>query len=98
LELFYDFNGEEIPTMRDGSGLAEAMLGLDRVRVTNAVEGDGEVTIEVETTEAFAWWFSWDSTGASKHQDGIADRRRRLYRPRRRNGRTHHSASLVIAV
>jgi len=41
--------------MGDGSGLAEAMLGLDGVRVTNVVEADGEVTIEVETIEAFAW-------------------------------------------
>ena len=51
MELFDDFNGEEIPAMGDGSGLAEAMLGIDGVRVTNVVEGDGEVTIEVETTE-----------------------------------------------
>jgi len=55
LELFYDFNGEEIPAMGDGSGLAEAMLGLDGVRVTDVREADGEVTIEVETTEARAW-------------------------------------------
>ena len=41
--------------MGDGSGLAEAMLGLDGVRVTGVSEADGEVTIEVETTEAFAW-------------------------------------------
>ncbi len=41
--------------MGDGSGLAEAMLGLDGVRVTDVREADGEVTIEVETTEAFAW-------------------------------------------
>ena len=37
--------------MGDGSGLAEAMLGLDGVRVTDVREADGEVTIEVETTE-----------------------------------------------
>jgi hypothetical protein len=55
LELFYDFDDEEIPAMGDGSGLAEAMLGLDGVRVTDVREADGEVTIEVETTEAFAW-------------------------------------------
>ena len=41
--------------MGDGSGLAEAMLGLDGVRVIAVGEVDGEVTIEVETTEAFAW-------------------------------------------
>ena len=41
--------------MGDGSGLAEAMLGLDGVRVTGVREADGEVTIEVETTEARAW-------------------------------------------
>lgn len=55
LELFYDFNGEEIPAMGDGSGLAEAMLGLDDVRVTGVSEANGEVTIEVETTESRAW-------------------------------------------
>lgn len=36
--------------MGDGNGLAKPMHGLDRVR-----EADGEVTIGVETTEAFAW-------------------------------------------
>ena len=55
MELFYDFNGEEIPAMGDGSGLAEAMLGLDGVRVTGVSEANGEVTIEVETTEPRAW-------------------------------------------
>ena len=37
--------------MGDGSGLAEAMLGLDGVRLTDMREADREVTIEVETTE-----------------------------------------------
>lgn len=55
LELFCDFNGEETPAMGGGSGLAEAMLGLDGVRITGVCEADGEVTIEVETIEAFAW-------------------------------------------
>jgi transposase len=55
LELFYDVDGEEIPAMGDGSGLTEAMLGFDGVRVTNVCETDGEVTIEVETTEQRAW-------------------------------------------
>jgi transposase len=55
LELFYDFNCEEIPAMVDGSGLAEAMLGLGGVRVIDVCEADGEVTIEVETTEPRAW-------------------------------------------
>ena len=41
--------------MGDGSGLAVAMLGLDGVRVTGVCEADGEVTIEVETTEPRAW-------------------------------------------
>jgi transposase len=41
--------------MGDGSGLAEAMLGLDGVRVTGVCETGGEVTIEVETTEPRAW-------------------------------------------
>ena len=51
LRLFYDCDDEEIPAMGDGSGLAEAMLGLDGVRVTGVSEADGEVTIEVETIE-----------------------------------------------
>lgn len=37
LELFYDFNGEEIPAMGDGSGLAEALIGIDGARVTKRV-------------------------------------------------------------
>jgi hypothetical protein len=37
LELFYDFNGQEIPAMGDGSGLAEAMLEIDGVRVRTTV-------------------------------------------------------------
>ena len=41
--------------MVDGSGLAEAMLGLDGVRVADVSETDGEVTIEVETTGPRAW-------------------------------------------
>lgn len=41
--------------MGDGSGLAEAMLGLDGVRVIDVVEADGEVTIEVETTDTTVW-------------------------------------------
>ena len=41
--------------MVDGSGLAEAMLGLAGVGVIGVSEADGEVTIEVETTEAGAW-------------------------------------------
>jgi transposase len=53
--LFYDCNCEEIPAMVDGSGLAEAMLGLSDVRVTGVSEADGEVTIEIETTEPRAW-------------------------------------------
>jgi hypothetical protein len=54
LKLFYDFNGEEIPAMGDGCGLAEAMLGLDHVRVIDVREVCGEVTMEVKTTKAFA--------------------------------------------
>ena len=41
--------------MVDGSGLAEAMLGLSGVRVMDVCVADGEVTIEVETTERRAW-------------------------------------------
>ena len=37
--------------MVDGSGPAEAMLGLAGVRVTHVFEADGEVTIEVGTIE-----------------------------------------------
>ncbi len=43
MELFYDFNGEEIHAMGDGSGLPEAILGLDGVRVTGVSEAKGEV-------------------------------------------------------
>ena len=42
LELFYDFDGEEIATMANGSGLAEAMLGLG-VRLTGGSEVKDEV-------------------------------------------------------
>lgn len=55
MELFDDFNCEEIPAMVDGIGLAEAMLGLAGVRVTDVCEADVEVMIEVETTEPRAW-------------------------------------------
>ena len=55
LRLFNDCDDEEIPAMGDGSGLAEAMLGFDGVRVIDVSEADGEVTIEVETTELRAW-------------------------------------------
>jgi transposase len=55
LRLFEDCDDEEIPAMVDGSGLAEAMLGLDGVRVIHVCEADGEVTIEVEMTEPRAW-------------------------------------------
>ena len=55
MRLFYDCDDEEIPAMVDGSGLAEAMLGLHGVRVTRVFEAGGEVTIEVETCELRAW-------------------------------------------
>jgi transposase len=41
--------------MVDGSGLAEAMLGLPDVRVTDVAEAGGEVVVEVESTESRAW-------------------------------------------
>lgn len=41
--------------MVDGSGLAEAMLGLPSTRVTGVSEADGEVVVEIETVEARAW-------------------------------------------
>ena len=44
--------------MGDGSGLAEAMLGLDGVRVMNVCEADGEVTIE-DTTGPRGWCERW---------------------------------------
>lgn len=40
--------------MGDGTGLAEALLGLDGFRVLEVTETAGEVTIRVETTAAFA--------------------------------------------
>ena len=52
--------------MGDGSGLAEAMLGLDGVRITNVSEADGEVTIEVETTETRAWCSTCGSRAESQ--------------------------------
>jgi hypothetical protein len=48
--LFYDCDDEEIPAMGDGSGLAEAMLGLDGVRVimtASAVASSGRLGDDV---------------------------------------------------
>jgi transposase len=55
LRLFYDCDDEETPAMVDGSGLAEAMLGLSGFRVLAVIETDAEVVIEVETTASRAW-------------------------------------------
>ena len=42
MRLFYDCDDEEIPALGDGRGLAEAMLGLDGVRVIGVSEADGD--------------------------------------------------------
>jgi transposase len=41
---------EETPAMGDGSGLAEALLGLDGFRVLEVTETPDELTISIETT------------------------------------------------
>ena len=40
--------------MGDGTGLAEALLGLDGFRVLDVVEADGELTVTVETMAVVA--------------------------------------------
>jgi len=37
--------------MSDGTGLAEALLGLDRLRVLEVTESGVEVVIDIETAE-----------------------------------------------
>ncbi len=52
--------------MGDGTGLAEVMLGLVGVRVNSVCEADGEMTIEVETTETRAWCSTCGSRAESQ--------------------------------
>jgi transposase len=44
------YDAEETPAMSDGTGLAEALLGLDGFRLLAVTETPAEVVIEVETT------------------------------------------------
>ncbi len=50
MRLFEGSDDEETPEMADGTGLAEALLGLDGFRVLEVTETDAEVIIEIETT------------------------------------------------
>jgi len=49
LRLFDDCDDEGTPDMDDGTGLAEAMLGLDGFRVLEVTETAAELIIDVET-------------------------------------------------
>ncbi len=50
--LFYDIDDEGTPDVIDGTGLAEALLGLDGFKVLSVTEGEHELVIAVETTAA----------------------------------------------
>ena len=47
--LFYDCSEEGGPCVCDGTGLAEALLGLDGFKVLDVAETGGELTVMVET-------------------------------------------------
>jgi hypothetical protein len=44
------FDDEETPDPSDGTGLAEALLGLAGFKVLDVTEGENELVIAVETT------------------------------------------------
>jgi transposase len=48
--LFEGCDDEETPAVNDGTGLAEALLGLDGFRVLEVIETPAELVIDVETT------------------------------------------------
>ncbi len=50
LRLFEDCDDEETPDMPDGTGLAEALLGLSGFRVLEVTEDEAELVIGIETT------------------------------------------------
>jgi hypothetical protein len=49
LRLFDGCDDEETPAMDDGTGLAEALLGLAGFRVLAVAETPAEVVVEIET-------------------------------------------------
>jgi transposase len=51
LRLFDGCDDGRAPAMSDGTGLAEALLGLDGLRVLEVTESDVEVVIDIETPE-----------------------------------------------
>jgi hypothetical protein len=55
LRLFEGCDEREDPCVSDGIGLAEALLGLDGLRVLEVTEGTEELVIAVESTATTAW-------------------------------------------
>jgi hypothetical protein len=53
LRLFNGCDDERTPAMIDGTGLAEALLGLDGFRVLAVTETPAELVIGIETTAEF---------------------------------------------
>ncbi len=53
MRLFNGRDEEETPAMNDGTGLAEALLGLDGFRVLKVDEDTDEMVITIETTADF---------------------------------------------
>lgn len=51
MRLFDGCDDGRAPAMSDGTGLAEALLGLDRLRVLEVTESGVEVVIDIETAE-----------------------------------------------
>ena len=52
MRLFEGCDDEETPAVSDGTGLAEAVLGLDGFRVLEVSETPDELTVVIETTVA----------------------------------------------
>jgi transposase len=57
LLLFDDTDDEGTPGVIDGTGLAEALLGLDGFKVLSVTEGEHELVIAVETTTSVTGCF-----------------------------------------